>query len=133
MEKNWTIIALQHIVNGVVKRDAFKIVYVAPMKALAAEMTANFGRRLAPLGITVRELTGDMQLTKAEIAQTQMLVTTPEKWDVVTRKPGDVSLAQLVRLVGGIFGSCRGCVIMILQSPWWQDTISLFRARDCIK
>jgi hypothetical protein len=26
-------------------------------------------------------------------------VTTPEKWDVVTRKPGDVSLAQLVRLL----------------------------------
>ena len=29
----------------------------------------------------------------------KMLVTTPEKWDVVTRKPGDVSLAQLVRLL----------------------------------
>ena len=57
--------------NGVVKRDSFKVVYVAPMKALAAEMTANFGKRLAPLGITVRELTGDMQLSKAEIAQTQ--------------------------------------------------------------
>ena len=96
----WTI-DLQNIVNGIIKRDAFKIVYVAPMKALAAEMTASFGKRLAPLGIKVRELTGDMQLTKAEIAQTQMLVTTPEKWDVVTRKPGDVSLAQLVRLVGG--------------------------------
>ena len=42
---------------------------------------------------------GDMQLTKTEIMQTQMLVTTPEKWDVVTRKPGDVSLSQLVRYV----------------------------------
>ena len=82
-----------------IKKDAFKIVYVAPMKALAAEMTANFGKRLAPLGLTVRELTGDMQLTKTEIMQTQMLVTTPEKWDVVTRKPGDVSLSQLVRLL----------------------------------
>ena len=40
-----------------------------------------------------------MQLTKAEIMNTQMLVTTPEKWDVVTRKPGDASLAQLVRLL----------------------------------
>ena len=29
-----------------------------------------------------------------------MLVTTPEKWDVVTRKAtGDVALAQLVRLL----------------------------------
>jgi hypothetical protein len=27
---------------------------------------------LAPLGITVRELTGDMQLTKSEILQTQV-------------------------------------------------------------
>ena len=82
-----------------IKKDAFKIVYVAPMKALASEMTENFGKRLAPLGLTVRELTGDMQLTKTEIMQTQMLVTTPEKWDVVTRKPGDVSLSQLVRLL----------------------------------
>lgn len=85
--------------SNVIKKDAFKIVYVAPMKALAAEMTENFGKRLAPLGITVKELTGDMQLTKSEIMQTQMLVTTPEKWDVVTRKPGDVSLSQLVRLL----------------------------------
>jgi len=70
------------------------------MKALAAEMTASFGKRLAPLGISVRELTGDMQLTKAEITQTQMLVTTPEKWDVVTRKStGDVALTQIVQLL----------------------------------
>ena len=89
----------QHMDKDVIKKDTFKIVYVAPMKALAAEMTSNFSKKLAPLGITVRELTGDMQLTKSEIMQTQVLVTTPEKWDVVTRKPGDVSLAQLVRLL----------------------------------
>merc|ERR1719340_200339 len=82
-----------------IKKDQFKIVYVAPMKALAAEMAAGFGKRLEPLGLTVRELTGDMSLTKTEISQTQMLVTTPEKWDVVTRKPGDVGLAALVRLL----------------------------------
>ena len=30
----------------------------------------------------------------------QMMVTTPEKWDVVTRKStGDVALAQLVKLL----------------------------------
>lgn len=26
-------------------------------------------------------------MTRAEIAETQIIVTTPEKWDVVTRKP----------------------------------------------
>ena len=37
-------------------------------------------------GMAVRELTGDMQLTQREMAETHMIVTTPEKWDVITRK-----------------------------------------------
>ena len=84
----------------VVQTEDFKIVYVAPMKALAAEITGKLGKRLAWLGIQVRELTGDMHLTKAEIIQTQIIVTTPEKWDVVTRKStGDTELVQKVRLL----------------------------------
>ena len=83
-----------------VQVDDFKIVYVAPMKALAAEVTEKLGKRLAWLGIQVRELTGDMQLTKREIVETQIIVTTPEKWDVVTRKStGDTELVQKVRLL----------------------------------
>ncbi|KAK5018254.1 putative steryl acetyl hydrolase mug81, partial [Cryomyces antarcticus] len=87
-------------VDFTVKYEDFKIVYVAPMKALAAEITEKLGKRLAWLGIQVRELTGDMHLTKKEIVQTQILVTTPEKWDVVTRKStGDTELVQKVRLL----------------------------------
>ncbi|KAJ8288293.1 hypothetical protein COCON_G00009520 [Conger conger] len=91
----------QHVQpGGVIRKDQFKVIYVAPMKALAAEMTNYFSKRLEPLGISVKELTGDMQLTKGEILRTQMLVTTPEKWDVVTRKSvGDVALTQIVRLL----------------------------------
>lgn len=89
-----------HTDQGIIHRDQFKIVYVAPMKALAAEMTDNFGKKLKPLGILVRELTGDMQLTKTEMLATQMLVTTPEKWDVVTRKgSGDASMISAVKLL----------------------------------
>ncbi|XP_072178267.1 activating signal cointegrator 1 complex subunit 3-like [Diadema setosum] len=90
----------KHIQQGVVKIDEFKIVYVAPMKALAAEMVETFGSRLKPLGISVKELTGDSKLTKKEIMQSQMLVVTPEKWDVITRKStGDATLIQLVKLL----------------------------------
>lgn len=39
-----------HTDQGVIHRDQFKIVYVAPMKALAAEMVQNFGKRLSSLG-----------------------------------------------------------------------------------
>lgn len=84
----------------IVKSEDFKIIYVAPMKALAAEITEKLGKRLAWLGINVREFTGDMHLTKREIVQTQIIVTTPEKWDVVTRKStGDTELVQKVRLL----------------------------------
>ncbi|KAJ3109837.1 activating signal cointegrator 1 complex subunit [Phlyctochytrium planicorne] len=96
----------QFRVNGILQKNDFKIVYVAPMKALAAEIVAKFSARLGVpesqggLGVSVRELTGDMQLTKAEIVATQMIVTTPEKWDVVTRKSvGDTELSQKVRLL----------------------------------
>jgi len=83
-----------------IAKTDFKIVYVAPMKALAAEIVQKMSKRLQWLGISVRELTGDMQLTRDEIQKTQMIVTTPEKWDVVTRKStGDTELTQKVRLL----------------------------------
>ena len=69
------------------------------MKALVQEMVINFSRRLESYGIQVRELTGDQQLTKEQISQTQLIVTTPEKWDIITRKSGDRTYTQLVRLV----------------------------------
>lgn len=39
--------------DGLIDGDAFKLVYVAPMKALAAEVTAAFAKRLGPLGVAV--------------------------------------------------------------------------------
>ena len=30
---------------------------------------------------------------------TQMIVTTPEKWDVITRKSSDMALSMLVKLI----------------------------------
>ncbi|RKP04068.1 hypothetical protein CXG81DRAFT_8703, partial [Caulochytrium protostelioides] len=81
----------------VISRE-FKAIYIAPMKALAAEITEKFSSRLKVLGIRVRELTGDMQLTRAEIENTEMLVTTPEKWDVVTRKSSDEYNVRLLIL-----------------------------------
>lgn len=85
--------------SGEIMLDDFKIVYIAPLKALVQEQVGNFGARLAPYGIKVSELTGDRQLTKQQIAETQIIVTTPEKWDVITRKATDMSYTNLVRLI----------------------------------
>ena len=165
--------------DNTVDTGSFKIVYVAPMKALVAEMVGNFSQRLKKFGmqvsrhfpahrssmltwqvlsclqrpichswvitqvkvgrngccpyplcsrakglpscltcmhvtqmslrndakklillcLQVRELTGDMNMTKSEIDATQIIVTTPEKWDIITRKSGDRTYTQLVRLL----------------------------------
>ena len=79
--------------------SAFKIIYVAPMKALVQEVVKNFSKRLSAYGITVRELSGDSSLTRQQISETQMIVTTPEKWDIVTRQGEGRAYTQLVKLV----------------------------------
>jgi antiviral helicase SLH1 len=78
--------------------SSYKIIYVAPLKALAAEITLKFSKRLSWAGVKVREFTGDMKLTKKEVDETGVIVTTPEKWDVVTRKgagAGDGEVAEV--------------------------------------
>jgi pre-mRNA-splicing helicase BRR2 len=78
---------------------AFKIVYIAPMKALVQEVVKNFRGRLKDYGVVVRELSGDSSLSRQQIAETQVIVTTPEKWDVVTRQGEGRAYTQLVKLV----------------------------------
>jgi DEAD/DEAH box helicase len=166
---NVAVLAILHAIgaalqpDGSIAKDKFKVVYVAPMKALVAEMVGNFQKRLdGPYGIKTKELTGacgcvsrccgrvgcstsvrmcmrvhagqamatahclrgvwrtlhastlqphriaqlgifaragDIGLSKAEIEEAQIIVTTPEKWDVITRKSGERAFTQLVKLI----------------------------------
>src|SRR5690606_4319923 len=52
--------------DGELDLDNFKIVYIAPMKSLVAEVVIDFTQRLEVYGIKVRELSGDVNLTKAQ-------------------------------------------------------------------
>ena len=69
--------------------DSFKIIYITPMKDLVQEMVGNFTARLSVFGIKVGELTGDSQMTKQQISETQIIVTTPKTWDVIMHKTTD--------------------------------------------
>lgn len=81
--------------------DKFKIIYVAPIKALVQEIVENFSKKLSvpPFNLQVKELTGDHQLNQREISDAQIIVCTPEKWDIVTRKSLDRLYTKIVRLV----------------------------------
>lgn len=92
-------LGLRKQADGTFDLSSFKIVYVAPMKALVAEMVGNFSQRLEPYGVSVKELTGDATLSRGQIEETQIIVTTPEKWDIITRKSGDRTYTQMVKLL----------------------------------
>ncbi|TGZ69988.1 hypothetical protein CRM22_003424 [Opisthorchis felineus] len=86
--------------DGTINKDEFKVIYIAPMRSLVQEVVGNFNKLLSSYGIKVDELTGDHQLTREQIYETQVIVCTPEKWDVVTRRGGDErAYINLVRLI----------------------------------
>lgn len=105
--------------DGTINADEFKIIYIAPMRSLVQEMVGSFGKvkiigliclkifyfkilhlqRLSSYNLTVSELTGDHQLTREQIQATQVIVCTPEKWDIITRKGGEKTFVSLVRLI----------------------------------
>jgi len=63
-----------------------KAVYVAPLKALVRERMADWGRKLAgTLGLRLVELTGDVSPDAHALRTADVLCTTPEKWDAVSR------------------------------------------------
>jgi activating signal cointegrator complex subunit 3 len=79
------------------KAGDFKIVYISPLKALATEIVEKFTSKLGHAGVIVKEFTGDMSLTKQELLETHIIVSTPEKWDVMTRKSD--SITELVKMI----------------------------------
>ncbi|KAM3719062.1 U5 small nuclear ribonucleoproteinhelicase [Dirofilaria immitis] len=85
--------------DGSIRVDEFKCIYIAPMKSLVQEMVGTFTKRLMPYKITVGEMTGDQQMNKEQFMQTQVIVCTPEKYDIVTRKGGERAYSQLVALL----------------------------------
>lgn len=92
-------LALNMNEDGSFNHNDYKIVYVAPMKALVAEVVGNLSNRLQHYDVKVKELSGDQSLTRHQIEDTQIIVTTPEKWDIITRKSGDRTYTQLVKLL----------------------------------
>jgi ATP-dependent DNA helicase HFM1/MER3 len=81
--------------------EQFKIVYQAPTKSLCSERVRDWERKFSHLNLPCAELTGDTDNSEMrKVGNAAIIVTTPEKWDSITRKWKDhVKLLQLVKLV----------------------------------
>lgn len=98
-----------------------KIVYIAPLKALVRERVDDWKKRLErDLGRSVVELTGDTTPDLGAISRADVIVTTPEKWDGVSRGWPNRSYVRDVALIIideiHLLGEERGPVLEMIVS-----------------
>ncbi|KAH9859567.1 hypothetical protein IAQ61_011348 [Plenodomus lingam] len=102
--------------------DQYKIVYQAPTKALCSERQRDWEKKFQSIGLKCAELTGDSDATDLRNVQTaNIIITTPEKWDSVTRKWKDhEKLMRLIKLFlideVHILKENRGAVLEVVVS-----------------
>ncbi|KAI1763874.1 P-loop containing nucleoside triphosphate hydrolase protein [Hypoxylon sp. FL1150] len=81
--------------------ENFKIVYQAPTKSLCSERARDWEKKFSHMNLGCIELTGDTsQIQASRVGSASIIVTTPEKWDSITRKWSDHrKLLEMIRLV----------------------------------
>lgn len=98
-----------------------KVVYIAPLKALVKERMGDWKVRLEQkLGKKVVELTGDVSPDIKAIRESQVIVTTPEKWDGISRSWQTRDYVRNVALIVideiHLLGEDRGPVLEVIVS-----------------
>lgn len=78
----------------------FKVIYQAPTKSLCSERYRDWEIKFKVLGLDCAELTGDTDYDHLrKVQQANIIITTPEKWDSVTRKWRDnMKLVEMIKL-----------------------------------
>jgi superfamily II DNA/RNA helicase len=111
-----------------------KALYLVPTRALAAEVEMTLGQHFGPLGYRVSALFGGYDLSDFEdqiIDECQILVTTPEKCDLLIRSKDDfLSNSSLVICDEGhqVGGGTRGVTYeFVLSRILWHATKSSTR------
>eukprot|EP00388_Colpodella_angusta_P005937 GDKJ01017972.1.p1 GENE.GDKJ01017972.1~~GDKJ01017972.1.p1 ORF type:complete len:1669 (-),score=435.88 GDKJ01017972.1:67-4344(-) len=116
-----TLIAEMAILRLLRTNPGKKAVYVAPLKALARERLHDWKEGFGEiLGLNVVELSGDTTPDLEIIKRSDIIITTPEKWDGVSRLWRSRSYVLDVGLMIfdeiHLLGQDRGAVIEVLVS-----------------
>ncbi|NWI22765.1 HFM1 helicase, partial [Sula dactylatra] len=113
-----------------------KVVYMAPIKALCSQRFDDWKEKFGPIGLSCKELTGDTVMDDLfEIHHADIIITTPEKWDSMTRRWRDNSIVHLVRLflideVHVIKDESRGATLEVVVSRMKTVQSSLWRLSE---
>ena len=109
------------------KPGELKAIYMAPLKALVQEKKEEWIAAFGAIGVVCKELTGDTDIVSwSELNNVDILLTTPEKFDSITRKNkdrggmsffGDCALVMIdeVHLLGDERGGSLEAVVSRLK------------------
>lgn len=83
-----------NFLNNSTSSKNFTIIYLSPIKALCQEKLQEWTDKFGSMGLIITELTGDSADidTIDPLISANIIITTPEKWDSITRKWHDHEL-----------------------------------------
>ena len=97
-----------------------KAVYIAPLKALVRERLSDWKKKFGAMNRHVVEMTGDFTPDIRALRRADIVITTPEKWDGVSRSWQKRGYVQKVGLVIideiHLLGADRGPVLEVIVS-----------------
>lgn len=125
--------------NNKSKFSATFLFLVAPVKALCTERMLDWHKKFSSLGITCAVVTSDTENFDCNFLENfKLILTTPEKWDSITRKWKDnTKLVEAVKLlmideVHLLNDETRGSVLEVIVSRMKtiQETMNEDRSRN---
>nr|AGE95642.1 pre-mRNA splicing helicase [Encephalitozoon cuniculi] len=109
-----TVIGMMSILREAERRKKMRVGYIVPMKALAREICRTISRWFSGYGISVVEHTSDVYSGYAHLERTGVIVSTPEKFDVLTRNTDlwfDLVVIDEIHMVGDSRGAAVEAVV----------------------
>ncbi|XP_013143860.1 PREDICTED: probable ATP-dependent DNA helicase HFM1 [Papilio polytes] len=77
----------------------FKIIYMAPIKAICTERLTEWYPKFTKLNALCIEVTGDTDVDFSQLKPYRIIITTPEKWDLLTRRWRDYrGMVEVIKL-----------------------------------
>ncbi|KAL7126329.1 hypothetical protein ABFS83_14G178900 [Erythranthe nasuta] len=105
--------------------NAMRAVYIAPLEALAKERYLDWKKKFGEgLGIRVVELTGETATDLKLVEKGQIIISTPEKWDALSRRwkqrkyiqQVSVFIVDELHLIGGQGGPILEVIVSRMRS-----------------
>jgi replicative superfamily II helicase len=94
-----TLMAEVAIWNLLSRNERAKSLYIAPLRAITMEKEREW-QKFASAGLPVYKITGDEETVDEEKARkARIVLTTGEKWDSLTRKPGRFPFVRNIDLI----------------------------------